>query len=207
MSEPTRVLPKPGWYPDPNGSGRRRWWTGLGWSDRFAEPGQIAGLSRNGSTSSESLYGEWIWFVLFLPYVPSLGLFFVDWQRFIALLTSPNPDMVELAPLQLILDPAYLFVVIGGWVSYFLVIAFAAADRARLKRVGVDRPFHWAFAILSANLYVIGRSIVVHRRAGAGGLAPIWVLLALIVVSSVVGALVGVWIGREFFETVYAIYG
>ncbi|WP_353808212.1 DUF2510 domain-containing protein [Agromyces sp. SYSU T00194] len=207
MSEPTRTLPKPGWYPDPAGSGRRRWWTGLGWSDRFAEPGQIGGLSRNGSTSSESVYGEWIWLVVVLPYVPSLGLFFIDWDRFIAMLTSPNPDVATLAGVQLILDPAYLFLIIGAWVAYFLVIAFAAADRARLRRLGVERPFHWSVAIFSATIYVVGRSIVVNRRAGGGGLAPIWLLLALLVASSIAGALFGLWFGRELFETVSAVYG
>lgn len=29
-------LPPPGWYPEPLGSGRDRWWTGTEWSDLYA---------------------------------------------------------------------------------------------------------------------------------------------------------------------------
>lgn len=31
-----RALPVPGWYPDPAGNGRDRWWTGTEWSDLSA---------------------------------------------------------------------------------------------------------------------------------------------------------------------------
>ncbi|GLI27171.1 hypothetical protein ARHIZOSPH14_14130 [Agromyces rhizosphaerae] len=195
MSEPTtHVLPKPGWYPDPNGSGRRRWWTGLGWSDKYAEAGQLGGLSRSISSSKQSLYGEWIWLVVALPYVPMLGLFLVDWTQYFALATSPNPDMVELAPVQLFTDPAYLFLLISGFVVPVLVIAFAAADRARLRRLGLQQPFHWAWTLVSVLVYVIGRSVVVHQAAGRGGLAPIWVLLGLMVLNVVVAVQFTLWI-------------
>lgn len=30
--------PKPGWYPDPEGGARLRWWMGTDWSDRYRAP-------------------------------------------------------------------------------------------------------------------------------------------------------------------------
>lgn len=39
-------LPKatpPGWYPDPGGSGRMRWWDGAVWCDEYGDPSPIPG--------------------------------------------------------------------------------------------------------------------------------------------------------------------
>jgi uncharacterized membrane protein YjfL (UPF0719 family) len=53
-------------------------------------------------------------------------------------------------------------------------VVLAYFDRKRLLRDGYDRPFHWAWTFFSGGVYVIGRSIIVRRRASRG-LAPIWV--------------------------------
>lgn len=34
---PPAVVP-PGWFPDPQGSGRQRWWSGTAWTDHIHPP-------------------------------------------------------------------------------------------------------------------------------------------------------------------------
>ena len=74
----------------------------------------------------------------------------------------------------------------GYWVAVVLSplvwiagIVFSYLDWARLNAVGVERPFHWAWAFLTPLVYVIGRSVIVRRVAAPRGLVPIWVLLAV----------------------------
>jgi len=43
MSNPTTPATPAGWYPDPAGTPRSRWWDGTQWTDNFADPsGQVA---------------------------------------------------------------------------------------------------------------------------------------------------------------------
>ena len=50
-----------------------------------------------------------------------------------------------------------------------------------IERDGMERPFHWAWALLSPGIYVVGRSIVARRRTGSS-LAPMWVWAAIMFV-------------------------
>ncbi|CAN5205701.1 hypothetical protein BH09ACT3_BH09ACT3_10410 [soil metagenome] len=69
---------------------------------------------------------------------------------------------------------------------YLLVIGLAAGDSALLKRVGYDKPAHWAWAFLGAPVYLIARSASISRT-GTLGLAPllVWVGLGLLQLGSV----------------------
>ena len=61
-------------------------------------------------------------------------------------------------------------------------------DHRALSRAGVVRPFHWAFAFFAfltpfaSLVYVIGRSVVVHRRSGRGRL-PMWIAIAILAIG------------------------
>ncbi|ROQ37273.1 uncharacterized protein DUF2510 [Frondihabitans sp. PhB188] len=75
-------------------------------------------------------------------------------------------------------------------------IVLAYFDWKALKAAGVVRPFHWAFAffaLITPLVYIIGRSVVVHRRSGRG-LLPLWVSIAIAVIGLVLGitAFVGI---------------
>jgi hypothetical protein len=42
----TSEAPRPGWYPDPQGGARLRWWDGTDWTDRYRPPPTPAELER-----------------------------------------------------------------------------------------------------------------------------------------------------------------
>jgi hypothetical protein len=72
-----------------------------------------------------------------------------------------------------------------------IVVVVALLDYRALARVGVVRPFHWAFAFFTlltpfaSLVYVIGRSVVVHRRSGRG-FGPMWLGIVVVAVGFIV---------------------
>ena len=121
-----------------------------------------------------------IWAVVLLPLVSLLLLFTWDFRAFLQM-TLENPEMAETT---LLLNPGYALMTLGSWALAAALIVFAVLDWRWLGQQGYPRRFHWAWAILSSFVYVIGRSIVVKRQAGRG-LAPIWVAIAVNVVTVV----------------------
>ena len=63
-------------------------------------------------------------------------------------------------------------------IPYVVVILLAAGDRALLRRAGHDHTAHWAWAFLSAPVYLVVRSIALSRT-GNLGLGPLLVWAAL----------------------------
>jgi hypothetical protein len=162
-----------GWYPDPENASQSRWWDGNAWSDHRSAPvptnpysTQLADLKAPEGTPWNTV---WIWIIVFLPYVSSLGIFAIDWS---SLFDLSNPIRGELA---LLTSPGYLLTLAGGLISYGLIAWFAYLDWRTLADRGVPRPFHWAWAFLSI-VYPIGRSVVVRRRTGHG-ISPMWVTI------------------------------
>lgn len=81
------------------------------------------------------------------------------------------------------------FTVSIAFVPLVVGLLLAAADRRILLERGVVRPLHWGWAFL-APVYVIARSVVVHRRVN-GSLAPLLVWIVSSLVALAVGSLRG----------------
>jgi Protein of unknown function (DUF2510) len=72
-------------------------------------------------------------------------------------------------------------------VPYLLVIILAILDRQMLKRGGNTRPAHWAWAALTAPVYLLMRARAVISQSGKGiGPVLVWFALAFLHVASVV---------------------
>lgn len=125
----------------------------------------------------------WIWIVVLLPLVQLVPLFFIDWAGFIdTSLQGSAARYSSSSSLALMTSPGYLALSLSGWVIYALLALFAYLDWKQLRVAGVPQPFHFAWVFLSSIVYVIGRSVVVRRRTGAG-MAPMWVAIGTLVIS------------------------
>ena len=222
--------PPAGWYPDPAGSSRTRWWNGFGWSDTFGDPVAAttpgaapgAGTTDTGTTDTAAPatfsayaaapaytnapaysleqptapagtppYTPFIWALAVLPIVGIIDSI-ITLAMFDQVVTQAfAPDAPPFAPGDL-LRLGISWLVIGASVLLGIL------DWRALNTAGVPKPFHWAwnfFAVIGVPVYMVGRSIVVRRRLGGGGLAPMIVNLSLIVVGfalGVVGAVLAV---------------
>ncbi len=77
-------------------------------------------------------------------------------------------------------------------VAYIATIILAITDRRKLDWSGFNRPAHWFWAILTAPIYLLVRTIAVKRETGRNSMM-LWVWLALTAV------LVGAWFAAQFF--------
>jgi hypothetical protein len=197
-----------GWYTDPAGTGRLRWWDGAAWTDQFSTPphpvhqgwqtapGPYAGANPYAGGSpyavrfayerpllrrNAPVYNPLIWVITLLPLLSIVLLLLWNPElRFIIVGRQQTLDPWSL------FTPAYFLVLFSGLATYAASIVLAYVDSQRLKREGVVRPFHWAWSFLSSAVYVIGRSVIMAKVARGRGLAPIWVLIGVFVLNIVV---------------------
>ncbi|WP_255771439.1 DUF2510 domain-containing protein [Pseudarthrobacter sulfonivorans] len=221
--------PQAGWYADPAGTGRLRWWDGSIWTDQYSTPppqGAYGGAYAPGpygqSPYGQSPYGTspyggspygqapypagqngyvvpvfrrpfiardaevynpLIWAITLLPLLPLVLLLF--WNPELRYIYLGRQSTRTLDPWSLF-TPSYFFLLLSGFVTYATAIVLAYFDSERLKRAGVVRPFHWAWAFLNSGVYVIGRSVIVSKVARGRGLVPIWVMIGVFILSIVV---------------------
>ena len=183
-STPAAAAVPPGWYDDGTGSGQQRWWSGVEWTEHVATPTVIV---RPLLPADRPVYSVWIWLIVLLPLL-SLGSFFL-WQPNFDYLSSPGSLATpgyESRYLSSMFTPGYFVLLFGGWILYGLTAVFAWRDAVWLRKQGVVRPFAWPWVFLYSPAYVIGRSVIVRRVAAPRGLAPIWVLIAVVVLGFVV---------------------
>lgn len=208
------TLPAAGWYPDPDNASQSRWWNGVAWTENRTEyvgpmpAATPASYSMNASplTAPEGTPWNtvWIWLIIFVPYIPTAGIFLVDWPSMLSFTYSPMSS--GMATLGILASPAYLLTSLGGFVVYGLAVWFAYLDYRELERRSVPRPFHWAWTFLSSGVYPIGRSVIVRRRTGRG-ISPMWVTIALMVLSFIFSIAFSVWLMSLIFEQIPALTG
>ena len=189
---PNASSPGPGWYPDPAGSGRLQWWNGAAWTGQFstpqfqATPPQPLVAPRRRISDRTPVYNAYIWTMVALPLVSLIVFMF--WNPVLRLLTVGPRQVQTLDPASIFTAPYFLLVAIS-FVIYGVSALLAYLDWDRLRKDGVVRPFHWAWVFLSLPLYVIGRSVIVHEVAPRRGLAPVWAMIGVIVLSAVLTGL------------------
>lgn len=172
-----------GWYADPAGTGRLRWWDGSAWSDQFSTPSQQVPvvLQRPLLRRDAPVYSPLIWVITLLPLLSTVLLLLWNPEfRFIVVGRRRTLDPWSL------FTPAYFLILFSGLATYVASVLLAYFDSERLRRDGVVRPFHWAWSFLSSAVYVIGRSVIMSKVARGRGLAPIWVLIGVVVLNIVV---------------------
>jgi len=170
-----------GWYPDPENATQLRWWNGIQWTENRSSPAPASPYSPTAATlkapEGTNWNTVWIWLVIFLPLVPSLGIFTIDWNRALDISSLTSADEAIGAQLSILTAPGYILAVVGGWISFGITVWFSYLDWRELTNRGVPKPFHWAWSLLSL-VYPIGRSVVVRRRTGHG-ISPMWVTIAV----------------------------
>lgn len=183
----------PGWYPDPAGTGRLRWWDGAAWTEQFSAqypPSPYTGPyvaashqpQRPQIGSETAVYNPLIWTITLLPLLTMV--FLLLWNPEFRVIYVGSRGTATVDPSS-VFTPAYFLLVFSGFLTYAASVLLAYFDSERLKRDGVVRPFHWAWSFLSGMVYVIGRSVIVGKVAPGRGLVPIWVLIGVICLSIV----------------------
>lgn len=169
--------PGPGWYPDPAGSGRLQWWNGTAWTGQFSGPARPGPpLPRPQIVGGTPVYNPFIWLIVALPVIPLILL--MIWNPVLRPRTVGARQVQTLDPASILTLP-YFLLIASGLVVYGVSAVLAYLDWAKLRRDGVVRPFHWAWVFLSRELYVIGRSVIVHEVAPRRALAPVWATIAV----------------------------
>ena len=113
--------------------------------------------------------------------------------------TANVPSLPELvASTMPLLIGALVFTALGLGLYGFGVLA-AYFDYQRLGALGYAKRFHWAWNFLSPT-YPIGRSILMHRQAGAGR-APLWIAASATAATIIVVILWSFWWMTEFLNT------
>lgn len=177
---PGTPSPKPGWYADPAGLPRQRWWDGTQWTEHLHDPSLEAygAIPKTMVGAGTPVYNVFIWTLAGLPIVSLVSYLLFDWTVYLASAASGTSPAV---------NPGYLFLQFVNLVVYGATVVLAIFDWRALKRDGFERPFHWAWAFLANGVYLIGRSVTARRPAGRG-LAPIWVWAAITLVFAIVVA-------------------
>ncbi|WP_035874123.1 DUF2510 domain-containing protein [Cryobacterium sp. MLB-32] len=174
------TLHEKGWYPDPSGAPGLRWWDGAQWTEHQHDPSlEVYGVTPplvagSGTRVNNAL----LWTIVLLPILSLLAMSQFDMTTYLMNTLSTDAPMI---------DATYTLIQILSFGIYVASILLAFFDRRRLSRLGLARPFHWAWTFLYSGIYVIGRSVIVRRRVG-GTLTAVWVWVAIVLLGVIVSA-------------------
>lgn len=229
MSDTTPTNVPAGWYPDPTDASWQRWWDGIGWTEHAvpaasASPQPQAPVQPGAPAYAQTAYPQapaaptaplrtdiqtntvWIWLVVLLPLVTLPTIFLFDWRGYLessldmSSLGSANPMGPPVGMTLATLGLSALGYVVAG-----IGILFAWLDWRELKRRGIQKPFHWAWAFLALvvtnGVYVIGRGVILRRQTGKG-LGPVWAWIAVTALSLIVGIVYASMIMGAAFELI-----
>ncbi len=173
---PKAATADPGWYPDPTQPGRLQWWDGTSWTGHFSDsPAPDRSAPRPEISPQTPVYSPLIWLIVLLPVLSFV--FLMSWNPVVALIVEPG--ISQTLDTTAMFTVPFLLLILSGWLIYGVSVLLAYLDWQWLRRNGVLRPFHWAWAFLGALVYVTGRSVIVHQVAPRRGLAPVWTLIAV----------------------------
>jgi Protein of unknown function (DUF2510) len=188
---PAAATAPAGWYPVAAGSSQQRWWDGSQWTEHvYGAPATQTGIVERPAREAAGVKPGTVWFWLLAVGAPVLTILdLIPTSIYLGqVIGGDTTDPTAIAANTF--SAGYLLVFLSGWFIYAVCIVFALLDWRELKAHGVPRPFHWAWSFFVLLIgwpvvYMIGRSVVVKRRTGAG-LAPLWVFIGLEVVAGIV---------------------
>lgn len=191
MSEQSSVTAPAGWYPD-GVAGRLRWWDGTAWTDHYS-PGPTAYQPEARPQLAEGTRTDtpWIWVLAVLPLLGLISL---------PLTTYGMSDYVSAVmygdyrgAFGSLFGPWYLATIALGLVIYGGSVVVAYLDYAALRRIGVVRPFHWAWTFLYALIYQIGRTVIL-RKVSRTGYPVLWVAIGVFVLTCIISIVWSFWL-------------
>lgn len=192
-----------GWYTDPAGSARLRWWDGSQWTDHYQQPYSATAVDLK-APEGTPVYNVWIWLVVFLPYLTLPFLFLLDFSSVFESIDPNNPNASIEAQMGLYTSPGFIGLAVAGFVSNVLVLLFGYLDWKALKAAGVPKPFHWAFIFINLAgypVYAIGRAVITKRRTGHGS-AVLWATIGMLVLSIIVAIAWSVMLVGQVFSSI-----
>jgi hypothetical protein len=195
-----------GWYTDPAGSSRLRWWDGAVWTDNYQDPYSATAVELKAPEGTK-VYNPWIWLVVFLPYVTLPFLFLLDFSSLFTQVDLDDPSAALDAQLALYTSPAFIALTLGGFIANALVVLFGYLDWKALQAAGVPKPFHWAWAFINLAgypVYAIGRAVITKRRTGHGS-AVLWVTIGMLVLSIIVAIVWSAVLFSQAFDAISTI--
>ena len=195
-----------GWYPDPSGTPRSRWWDGTQWTENYHDPatpvqGQVPAVALT-APEGTPVYNTFTYILIALVFVAFLPLFLIDWNGYIEAVVNSMDDPYAASSAQFaIFTPGYFIALVLGWAITAGKIVVAYFDHRELTRAGVPRPFHWAFAFLGDYVYLIGRGVVTRRRTRRG-FGTVWVAVGYIVLTFVYAIALIAWMVTTILNNV-----